>query len=68
MKKIAIIYNGKNENYEAHHYNILFKILPLGNPFTYFTSSLTIERLKRNVEQEINGKYKLIEICEVEVT
>lgn len=65
MKKIAIIFNGKNDKYEAHRYNILFKILPLGNPLTWISCSSDIDWLKKDVVKELKGKYKLIEIYEL---
>lgn len=65
MKKIAIIFNGKNNMYESHYYNILFKILPFGNIFTYITCGATVSRIKENTIKEIKGKYKLIQIYDI---
>ena len=63
MKKVAVIFNGKRKHWEAHYYNLWFKIFPLGNALTYITSSaISIDRLKEDVAQELNGRYKLIEI------
>lgn len=65
MTKVAIIWDGKNERYEAHRYNLWFKILPFGNMVTYITLSSSKERLIEDVKRKLYGNVKLIEILEL---
>ena len=65
MKKLAVIHNGKTDRYEVHHYDILFKITPYGNPFTFICSGDNVDSAKQRAYKSIKGEKTLIEIYEI---